>query len=178
MRTLTTAVLIGMIIPRVATAGLFQDDFYTRPFDPPARWCERWHDVHWDSVNKFMVAIGVANNCSVGLSCCTVNCLGAGDDPPFCSDAPGAAAVLITTSSLEPSTTGNTRQTRRQFGLLNDLNQVTGDHVALLSVTHPNCHANFQAVVGRDAVGYFFQILKSEDLVRRKKAKDGEHGGV
>jgi len=86
-RFVASFVFILIAHPPVSVrAGTFSDSFPTNPFAAPARWCERFHDVHWDSINLLVSGLNGfrCDDPGFGLSCTTpgcTTCTNPGDPP-------------------------------------------------------------------------------------------------
>jgi len=169
-RRLVALFVFILIAHRLASvwAGTFSDSFPTNPFAAPARWCERYHHVHWDSIN-LLVSGNNQFSCSgygSGLSCTTTTppcttCTEAWQDPPsVCSAAPGYGNFLITTANY----TGLTRSAQTVFAIQRHLLPTLNEHVTTYAVAHPNCHAGFQAFVfPQSGGGYKLQVASTNE---------------
>jgi hypothetical protein len=153
------ALLTLLVVGHRAEAATFSDTFASNPFIPGlARWCERWHHIHWDSINLLMS--GVNGTSCAGFSCCA-QC---GTPGNGCSETNINGFFLITTANYG----GNTRSAKTDFAVQTNL--VGSDHVSVFSVAHPNCHAGAQADIARHAEGDYYLFIQHTDNA------DGVHG--
>jgi hypothetical protein len=137
-------VTLPLTLAHQSSAASFFDDFSTNPFvSGGARWCERWHHMHWDSINLLMS--GVDGTSCAGFSCCS--CCGV--TGCNCSQTNIGGFFLITMTNYS----GATRSAKTEFAIQTPLTSSLNEHVALYSVTHPNCHAGAQAFVFREPEG-------------------------
>ncbi len=143
-------------------AGTLSDNFSTHP---GANWCERWHHGLWDQTNLRMDMFNGTSCCHAGagpVGCCAENCSSCGISG--CVNTDIAAHSLITGFDF----TGSTRSAEVLFIPSNAFTEAKGEHIALFSVQHPNCHAGFQATVFRQAItgnpsNYILKILRTSD---------------
>ncbi len=157
MKRLLIALIVILpltLAPQSQAISLF-DDFSTNPFVAGgARWCERWHHMHWDSIN--LLVSGVDGTSCAGFSCCSC----CGTPGCNCSQTNIGGFFLITMANY----TGATRSGKTEFAIQTPLNSSLNEHVALYSVTHPNCHAGAQAFVSREPQGdYALNIAHTDD---------------
>ena len=140
-------VLVALLVPpgRIAIAGTFSDAFSTNPLT--SRWCERFHNVHYNVANHWMVA-WAASTCDSAGGCC-LTCLFP------CSTAPGNSSLLISKSDY----TGTTRSAAIDVGWPTTLVQATGEHPAVFSVVHPNCHTGYEATIFAESGGTYQLII-------------------
>ncbi len=132
-------------------AGTFNDSFVTDPY-ANGRWCERHHDVTWSGSLQLM--LGINSSVCAGAPCCN-GC------PPgqSCSSAPNTLFHAITTLAQEPLTSGRDRTASILFAFPSPhFNPALGQHLAMLPITHPNCHANVQIIVNPVPPGGIYQL--------------------
>lgn len=176
MRNLVISFLAGVLIyntpfirPASALDKSIVDGFSTNPMT--SRWCERWHHVHWfaSPLNYMRGDDSVFPNpgeCDQGPgvpgSCC-VDCRDDTGDPDLhCSSTTPAffAITSVDYEGIDPRTAEVEFALSKHFIFDPD----EGNHVALFSVTHPNCHGGVQAIVVREENGeYRLGILAGLD---------------
>jgi hypothetical protein len=143
MRSLRMLVAASLLVltEYPAVALTFSDSFATNPY--PTRWCERFHHVHWigGHMRGFRASDGV---CDAG-GCCS-GCVAG------CSTAPTSGANLAITRS---NFAGTVRSGAIDFGFPVALNPATGDHIAVFSVVHPNCHTGYEGILAPTTSGTF-----------------------
>lgn len=169
---LCSIVLSGMPSP-AAQAGSLLDDFSTSPYDVPARWCERFHHVHWEddpSSTTYQSMKAVNGTCCAGVGACgtcvTVigqagSCGGTCPSTDF-SVANACQGLAVTTADY----VGDDRVVSMTFGLMRDLSEAAlacgeNENVKVVAAAHPNCDATVEAQVIRQAGGppeYALQI--------------------
>jgi len=98
---------VCILLAPCSSGALLQSDFYSSPFTGTPIFCERFHDVHWDSANKWMNGVNGAlcnSTPPVSFSCCT-QCI-AGPGAPHCSNA----NIGVVTSSSAPRSSSRIQQ--------------------------------------------------------------------
>ena len=160
--TIVTVLAIVCLVSAIAEAGTLSDNFSTHP---GANWCERWHHALWDQTNLRMNIFNGSGCCHAGagpVGCCAEGCSSCGVSG--CVNTDIFANSLITGSNF----TGSSRSAQVVFIPSDAFTEAKGEHIALFSVQHPNCHAGFQATVFRKAIAgnpsnYILKILRTSD---------------
>lgn len=152
LRTIITSIIV-ILISAPLTAGTITTSFGSNPFGV---WCERFHDVSWNSGAQRIDVQG--STLCAGNPCCT--CGGAN-----CSSAQGNSGFLITKASQEPTTSGRNRTASVKWAFATGLVQATGEHPTLYVVAHPNCHAGVQSYVFREGSQYRLYMAVTDDFL-------------
>ncbi|MEW5884840.1 MAG: hypothetical protein AB1725_11530 [Armatimonadota bacterium] len=153
------------VLPQGSCPSDFCDDFHNSPYGtdiPFQRWCERYHHIHYDATNEFMIVPRVGReteedcrfvgNSSVELPCeglpsgCT--CDGGGSQCSSTNGGPNSPVNVGAFFVVSKKNYGGTSRTAQvSFGIRAHGTPANGLHLNTFAASHANCHTGVQGVV-------------------------------